>query len=207
MVVPRAAVTLFSAEPNHDVEQDAIDRASSASVPRPRAGQHDTFLNVVGPTAALQHVSWCWASLFTERAVRSGRPPRSPRRNASDGGNDSHACRRRIASRRARWTRLFARSRCATEGARRTSSPCSSSTPYALHCRSPWALASRRLHGPTPRWGTARGRRFVRRRCSRDYNIRCQLRYRCSWRLSGRSPVRASSGMRVRFAGHTFVAR
>jgi phosphoenolpyruvate synthase/pyruvate phosphate dikinase len=33
------------------------------------AGQHDTYLNVVGPTAIIQHVSRCWASLFTERAV------------------------------------------------------------------------------------------------------------------------------------------
>jgi phosphoenolpyruvate synthase/pyruvate phosphate dikinase len=33
------------------------------------AGQHDTYLNVVGPTAVLEHVSRCWASLFTERAV------------------------------------------------------------------------------------------------------------------------------------------
>ena len=33
------------------------------------AGQHDTYLNVVGPSAILQHVSRCWASLFTERAV------------------------------------------------------------------------------------------------------------------------------------------
>ncbi|MFI8998615.1 rifamycin-inactivating phosphotransferase [Streptomyces sp. NPDC053542] len=33
------------------------------------AGQQDTYLNVVGPTAILQHVSQCWASLFTERAV------------------------------------------------------------------------------------------------------------------------------------------
>jgi pyruvate,water dikinase len=33
------------------------------------AGQHDTYLNVVGATAVLQHVSRCWASLFTERAV------------------------------------------------------------------------------------------------------------------------------------------
>jgi len=33
------------------------------------AGQHDTYLNVVGPPAILQHVSRCWASLFTERAV------------------------------------------------------------------------------------------------------------------------------------------
>jgi rifampicin phosphotransferase len=33
------------------------------------AGQHDTFLNVVGPSAILELVSRCWASLFTERAV------------------------------------------------------------------------------------------------------------------------------------------
>jgi rifampicin phosphotransferase len=33
------------------------------------AGQQDTFLNVAGPAAILEHVSRCWASLFTERAV------------------------------------------------------------------------------------------------------------------------------------------
>jgi phosphoenolpyruvate synthase/pyruvate phosphate dikinase len=33
------------------------------------AGQQDTYLNVIGPAAVLQHVSRCWASLFTERAV------------------------------------------------------------------------------------------------------------------------------------------
>ncbi|WP_370153042.1 rifamycin-inactivating phosphotransferase [Streptacidiphilus sp. EB129] len=33
------------------------------------AGQQDTYLNVMGPTAILQHISRCWASLFTERAV------------------------------------------------------------------------------------------------------------------------------------------
>jgi phosphoenolpyruvate synthase/pyruvate phosphate dikinase len=33
------------------------------------AGQHDTYLNVVGPAAILQHVRRCWASLFTDRAV------------------------------------------------------------------------------------------------------------------------------------------
>ncbi|MFE5199076.1 rifamycin-inactivating phosphotransferase [Streptomyces sp. NPDC056601] len=33
------------------------------------AGQQDTYLNVMGPTEILQHVSRCWASLFTERAV------------------------------------------------------------------------------------------------------------------------------------------
>ena len=33
------------------------------------AGQLDTFLNVVGLAAVLTHLRWCWASLYTERAV------------------------------------------------------------------------------------------------------------------------------------------
>ena len=33
------------------------------------AGQHDTYLNVLGPAAVLEHISCCWASLFSERAV------------------------------------------------------------------------------------------------------------------------------------------
>src|SRR4029077_12203855 len=33
------------------------------------AGQQDTYLNVAGSTAILRHVTRCWASLFTERAV------------------------------------------------------------------------------------------------------------------------------------------
>ena len=33
------------------------------------AGQQDTYLNVIGPSEVLAHVSRCWASLFTERAV------------------------------------------------------------------------------------------------------------------------------------------
>ncbi|MER8071384.1 rifamycin-inactivating phosphotransferase [Streptomyces sp. NPDC094034] len=33
------------------------------------AGQQDTYLNVMGPSAILRHISRCWASLFTERAV------------------------------------------------------------------------------------------------------------------------------------------
>src|SRR4051812_24785457 len=33
------------------------------------AGQQDTYLNVVGRAAIPQHISRCWASLFTERAV------------------------------------------------------------------------------------------------------------------------------------------
>ena len=33
------------------------------------AGQQDTYLNVIGKEAILMHISKCWASLFTERAV------------------------------------------------------------------------------------------------------------------------------------------
>ncbi|QHT71849.1 phosphoenolpyruvate synthase [Rhodocytophaga rosea] len=33
------------------------------------AGQQDTYLNITGKEAILKHVSKCWASLFTERAV------------------------------------------------------------------------------------------------------------------------------------------
>jgi rifampicin phosphotransferase len=47
-------------------------RSSSTAEDLPTAsfaGQQDTYLNVVGPTAILRHVSRCWASVFTERAV------------------------------------------------------------------------------------------------------------------------------------------
>jgi rifampicin phosphotransferase len=33
------------------------------------AGQQDTYLNIIGKEAVLKHISKCWASLFTERAV------------------------------------------------------------------------------------------------------------------------------------------
>ncbi|CCH02667.1 phosphoenolpyruvate synthase [Fibrella aestuarina BUZ 2] len=33
------------------------------------AGQQDTYLNIIGQAAIRQHISKCWASLFTERAV------------------------------------------------------------------------------------------------------------------------------------------
>ncbi|WP_079529496.1 phosphoenolpyruvate synthase [Halobacillus hunanensis] len=33
------------------------------------AGQQDTYLNIIGKEAILLHISKCWASLFTERAV------------------------------------------------------------------------------------------------------------------------------------------
>ena len=33
------------------------------------AGQQDTYLNIIGKEAILKHISKCWASLFTDRAV------------------------------------------------------------------------------------------------------------------------------------------
>jgi len=33
------------------------------------AGQHDTYLNIVGFDNILKHISKCWASLFTDRAI------------------------------------------------------------------------------------------------------------------------------------------
>jgi rifampicin phosphotransferase len=33
------------------------------------AGQHDSYLNIVGPSAILHHIRRCWVSLFSERAV------------------------------------------------------------------------------------------------------------------------------------------
>ncbi|MFC0183524.1 phosphoenolpyruvate synthase [Pseudarcicella hirudinis] len=33
------------------------------------AGQQDTFLNIIGKEAIFRHISKCWASLFTDRAV------------------------------------------------------------------------------------------------------------------------------------------
>jgi len=54
-------------------EQDAYAVRSSATaedLPTASfAGQQDTYLNITGKEAILQHIRKCWASLFTERAV------------------------------------------------------------------------------------------------------------------------------------------
>ncbi len=47
-------------------------RSSATSEDLPNAsfaGQQDTYLNIIGIKSILKHVSKCWASLFTERAV------------------------------------------------------------------------------------------------------------------------------------------
>jgi len=54
-----------------DTEAFAV-RSSATAEDLPTAsfaGQHDTYLNVIGKPAILKCISRCWASLFTERAV------------------------------------------------------------------------------------------------------------------------------------------
>jgi len=54
------------------VENSYAVRSSATAEDSPAAsfaGQHDTYLNITGKAAILKHISKCWASLFTERAV------------------------------------------------------------------------------------------------------------------------------------------
>lgn len=53
-------------------EQAYAVRSSATAEDLPHtsfAGQQDTYLNINGKEAILQHISKCWASLFTDRAV------------------------------------------------------------------------------------------------------------------------------------------
>jgi pyruvate,water dikinase len=90
----REAIRALSAEIRQALERTAIPEDLGSAITRPLvrlgeqaayavrssataedlptasfAGQHDTYLNIVGPAAILLHVSRSWASLFTERAV------------------------------------------------------------------------------------------------------------------------------------------
>jgi pyruvate,water dikinase len=65
-----AAITRALAQLGEQAAYAVRSSATAEDLPTASfAGQHDTYLNVVGPTAILQQVSRCWASLFTERAV------------------------------------------------------------------------------------------------------------------------------------------
>ncbi|MFD0341394.1 rifamycin-inactivating phosphotransferase [Streptomyces sp. NPDC127117] len=65
-----AAITRALARLGEEVACAVRSSATAEDLPTASfAGQHDTYLDVVGPTAVLRHVSRCWASLFTERAV------------------------------------------------------------------------------------------------------------------------------------------
>ncbi|MFD3437209.1 rifamycin-inactivating phosphotransferase [Streptomyces sp. NPDC058685] len=64
------AITRALAEVGEQVAYAVRSSATAEDLPTASfAGQQDTYLNVLGPAAILQHVSRCWASLFTERAV------------------------------------------------------------------------------------------------------------------------------------------
>jgi pyruvate,water dikinase len=65
-----AAITRSLTQFDEQVAYAVRSSATAEDLPTASfAGQQDTYLNVVGPAAILQHVSRCWASLFTERAV------------------------------------------------------------------------------------------------------------------------------------------
>ncbi|MEU1803063.1 rifamycin-inactivating phosphotransferase [Streptomyces sp. NPDC019937] len=65
-----AAVTRALARSGEQAAYAVRSSATAEDLPTASfAGQQDTYLNVVGPTAVLRHISRCWASLFTERAV------------------------------------------------------------------------------------------------------------------------------------------
>ncbi|EFL29611.1 phosphoenolpyruvate synthase [Streptomyces viridochromogenes DSM 40736] len=67
---PAAAITRALARFGEQAAYAVRSSATAEDLPTASfAGQQDTYLNIVGPTAILQHVSRCWASLFTERAV------------------------------------------------------------------------------------------------------------------------------------------
>src|SRR2546430_3881111 len=65
-----AAITLALAGLGEQAAYAVRSSATAEDLPTASfAGQQDTYLNIKGPAAILQHISRCWASLFTERAV------------------------------------------------------------------------------------------------------------------------------------------
>ncbi len=65
-----AAITGALAQLGDDAGYAVRSSATAEDLPTASfAGQQDTYLNIVGAPAILEHVRRCWASLFTERAV------------------------------------------------------------------------------------------------------------------------------------------
>src|SRR5580692_6657300 len=65
-----AAITRALAQLGHRAAYAVRSSATAEDLPMASfAGQQDTYLNIVGSGAIFKHVSRCWASLFTERAV------------------------------------------------------------------------------------------------------------------------------------------
>lgn len=73
IAIPEDIVAPITTELARHGERDAYAVRSSATAEDLAwvsfAGQHDSYLNIVGQPAILQHISRCWASLFSERAV------------------------------------------------------------------------------------------------------------------------------------------
>lgn len=71
--IPSEVVTAVSYSLSRFGEEHAYAVRSSATaedLPHASfAGQQDTYLNIIGKDAILQHIRKCWASLFTDRAV------------------------------------------------------------------------------------------------------------------------------------------
>src|SRR6185295_17921347 len=64
------AITRFLARLGEQEAYAVRSSATAEDLPAASfAGQQDTYLNVIGKPAILKHISRCWASLFTERAV------------------------------------------------------------------------------------------------------------------------------------------
>jgi phosphoenolpyruvate synthase/pyruvate phosphate dikinase len=65
-----AAITVALARLGDQAAYAVRSSATAEDLPAASfAGQQDTYLNIIGPAAILQHISRCWASLFTDRAV------------------------------------------------------------------------------------------------------------------------------------------
>ncbi|MFD0618642.1 phosphoenolpyruvate synthase [Paenibacillus sp. GCM10027629] len=64
------AVTHYLSQFGEDHAYAVRSSATAEDLPHASfAGQQDTYLNIIGVDAILQHISKCWASLFTDRAV------------------------------------------------------------------------------------------------------------------------------------------
>ncbi|MEK4058363.1 MULTISPECIES: phosphoenolpyruvate synthase [Paenibacillus] len=64
------AVTHYLSQLGDELGYAVRSSATAEDLPHASfAGQQDTYLNIIGNKAILQHISKCWASLFTERAV------------------------------------------------------------------------------------------------------------------------------------------
>ncbi len=67
----QAAITDALAALGHGIPTAVRSSATAEDSPTASfAGQLDSFLGIVGPDAVLRHLRLCWASLFTQRAVR-----------------------------------------------------------------------------------------------------------------------------------------